>query len=318
MAELFPKVFARSEVTVVQGGPEVGAAFARLPLDHLLFTGATSIGRQVAQAAAENLVPTTLELGGKSPVIVGRSANLGLAAKRVMMAKTLNAGQMCLAPDFALVPQERVTEFVGEATKAIGAMYSTLRDNPDYTSVKGPHHYRRLQHYLEDARAKGAEIVELNPAGEDLRQQPHHKIPPTLILSPTSDMLVMQDEVFGPLLPVTAYQSIDEAIHAVNARPRPLGLYYFGHDKSEEQRVLSCTTSGGVTVNDVGQHVTMEDLPFGGIGASGMGAYHGVEGFKTFSHAKAVFRQSSLDVTARLRPPYGAGFAKIVTSLITR
>jgi coniferyl-aldehyde dehydrogenase len=318
MATLFTKAFADTEVAVVLGGPELGAAFARLPFDHLLFTGATSIAYHVARAAAENLVPTTLELGGKSPVIIGRSADMKLAAKRVMLGKTLNAGQICLAPDYIILPQEEVGAFVDEAKKAVTAMYPTLKDNPDYTSIVNQRHYDRLNGYVDDARAKGAEIVELNPGGEDFRQQPFHKVPPTLILNPTDDMTVMQDEIFGPVLPITTYRAIDEAIDAVNARPRPLGLYYFGNDSAEERRVLSQTTSGGVTVNDVLLHVSMEDLPFGGIGPSGMGAYHGIEGFRTFSHAKAVFRQSRLDVTAMLRPPYGAKFMKIVASQIKR
>jgi coniferyl-aldehyde dehydrogenase len=318
MAKLFGMAFAETEVAVVLGGSDVGAAFARLPFDHLLFTGATSIARAVAQAAAENLVPTTLELGGKSPVIVGRSANLKLAAKRVMLGKTLNAGQICMAPDFAFLPRERVTEFVHEAKRAVEAMYPGLKDNPDYTSVINQRHADRLQHLLQDARAKGAEIVKLSPADEDFSQQPHHKIPPALILNPTNDMVAMQDEIFGPVLPLIAYDSIDEVIDAVNARPRPLGLYYFGNDKSEEQLVLSRTISGGATVNDVLLHAAMDDLPFGGVGPSGMGAYHGLEGFRTFSHAKAVFRQSSLDVTAIMRPPYGARFTKIVAGQIKR
>ena len=318
MAELFRKAFAETEVAVVWGGSDVGAAFAELPFDHLLFTGSSSIGRHVARAAAENLVPLTLELGGKSPVIVGRSADLSLATKRLMLGKTLNAGQACLSPDFAMVPQERVADFVHEAKSAVATMYASLRENPDYTSIINRRHYDRLATYLQDARAKGAEIVEINPAGEDFREQIHHKIPPTLILNPTDDMLVMQDEIFGPLLPVVTYQSIDDAIHAVNARPRALALYYFGRDKSEQELVLSRTISGGVTVNDVIQHVTVNDLPFGGSGLSGMGAYHGIEGFRTFSHAKAVFRQSSVDVMAMLRPPWGGRFMKIVGSLTKR
>lgn len=318
MARLFGTAFSETEVAVAVGGPEVGAEFASLPFDHLLFTGATSIAYHVARAAADNLVPTTLELGGKSPVIVGRSANLKLTAKRVMLGKTLNAGQICLAPDYVIVPQEHVTEFVDQAKQAVTAMYPTLKDNADYTSVINQRHYDRLNSYLEDARAKGAQIVEINPGSEDFRQQPHHKMPPTLILNPTREMSVMQDEIFGPILPVMTYRSIDEAIDVVNTRPRPLGLYYFGNDKAEERLVLSHTTSGGVTVNDVLLHVSMEDLPFGGIGPSGMGAYHGVEGFRSFSHAKAVFRQSRLDVTAMVRPPYGMHFLKIVSSQIKR
>jgi coniferyl-aldehyde dehydrogenase len=318
LARLVRSSFDETEIAVVPGGPEVGAGFARLPFDHLLFTGAASVARHVARAAAENLVPATLELGGKSPVLVGRSADLGLAAARTMLGKTMNAGQTCLAPDFALVPRESVTEFVKSAQAAVAAMYPTLRDNPDYTSVVDRRHHDRLQGYLRDAREKGAKIVEINPAGEDFRGQEHHKIPPTLILDASDGMAVMQEEIFGPLLPVVACDSIDEAIEFVNARPRPLGLYYFGKDKAEERHVLSRTVSGGVTVNDVIQHVAMEDLPFGGIGPSGMGAYHGEEGFRTFSHAKAVFRQSSLDVASVLRPPYGAGFARLLRGMIRR
>ena len=292
MARLFHQVYDETEVAVFAGGPEVGQAFSSLAFDHLLFTGATSIAYHVQRAAAENLVPTTLELGGKSPVIVGEGADIALTAKRVMMGKTLNAGQICLAPDYVMVPKEKVGSFVAEATKAVTTMYPTLKDNPDYTSVINQRHYDRLQGYIDDARAKGAEIIELNPAKEDFRQQPFHKIPPTLVLNPTDDMKIMKDEIFGPLLPVKTYEKMDEAIGYVNDHARPLGLYYFGNDAKEQDRVLTRTTSGGVTVNDVVMHVAMEDLPFGGIGPSGMGSYHGHDGFKTFSHAKAVFTQA--------------------------
>jgi coniferyl-aldehyde dehydrogenase len=318
LATIFRTAFDESEVAVFTGGPEVGAAFSKLPFDHLLFTGATSIAYHVMRAAAENLVPTTLELGGKSPVIIGRSANIDLAAKRVMMVKTLNAGQICLAPDYVMVPRDKAGDFIAAAQGAIAAMFPTLKDNPDYTSVINQRHYDRLMGYVADARAKGAEIVEINPAREDFSQQPFHKIPPTLILNPTDDMAVMKDEIFGPLLPVKTYEATDEAIGYVNDHPRPLGLYYFGTDSAEEQHVLARTTSGGVTVNDVFMHVSMEDLPFGGIGPSGMGSYHGVDGFKTFSHAKAVFHQTKNDVTGMLRPPYGAKFLKMVESQIKR
>jgi len=316
MARMFRSAFDESEVAVFTGGPDVGAAFSKLAFDHLLFTGATSIAYHVMRAAAENLVPTTLELGGKSPVIVGDSADMALAAKRVMMGKTMNAGQICLAPDYVLVPKAKSGEFVKQASDAVGAMFPTLKDNPDYTSVINQRHYDRLQGYLDDARAKGAEIVELNPAKEDFRQQPYHKIPPTLVLNPTDDMKIMQDEIFGPLLPVKTYGGVDEAIGYVNDHPRPLGLYYFGSDNAEQERVLNRTTSGGVSVNDVVMHVAMEDLPFGGIGPSGMGAYHGIDGFRTFSHAKAVFQQTGRDLTAMLRPPYGAGIRKMLAGSI--
>ncbi|HEX2591498.1 MAG TPA: coniferyl aldehyde dehydrogenase, partial [Rhizomicrobium sp.] len=298
MARMFASAYDETEVAVCLGGADVGGAFSKLAFDHLLFTGATSIAYHVMKAAAENLVPTTLELGGKSPVIVSKTANMDLAAKRVMMGKTLNAGQICLAPDYVMVPKERAGEFVSAAGAAIAAMFPTIKDNPDYTSVINQRHYDRLQGYIDDAKAKGAEIVELNPAKEDFRQQPYHKIPPTLVLNPTDDMAIMKDEIFGPLLPVKTYSDVTEAVDYVNDHARPLGLYYFGDDKAEQERVLTRTTSGGVTVNDTVMHVSMEDLPFGGVGPSGMGSYHGIDGFRTFSHAKAVFEQSKRDLTA--------------------
>jgi coniferyl-aldehyde dehydrogenase len=318
MARMFRSAYDETEVAVFTGGPEVGAAFSKLPFDHLLFTGATSIAYHVMRAAAENLVPLTLELGGKSPVIVGDSADLDLTAKRVMFGKTLNAGQICLAPDYVFVPQAKSRDFVAAADSAVRAMYPTLKDNPDYTSVVNQRHYDRLMAYLDDAKSKGAELIELNPAKEDFRQQPFWKIPPTVVLNPTDDMQIMKDEIFGPLLPVKTYERVEEAIGYVNEHPRPLGLYYFGRDGEERTRVVSRTTTGGVTLNDVVMHVSMEDLPFGGIGPSGMGAYHGVDGFRTFSHAKAVFQQAKMDVTAMMRPPYGEKIQKMMNMQIKR
>jgi coniferyl-aldehyde dehydrogenase len=291
MERMFRKSFSETEIAVCTGGPDVGEAFSRLAFDHLLFTGATSIAYHVMRAAAENLVPLTLELGGKSPVIVGPSANMDLVASRVMTGKTLNAGQICLAPDYVMVPEASRDDFVKKASNVVSGMYPTLKDNPDYTSVVNQRHFDRLQFYIQDAKAKGATVVEVNPAKEDLRQQPYHKIAPTFILDPTDDMKVMQDEIFGPILPVKTYRNVDEAIGYVNAKARPLGLYYFGEDPVEKERVLTRTTSGGVTVNDTIMHVAMEDLPFGGVGPSGMGSYHGVDGFRQFSHRKAIYQQ---------------------------
>src|SRR5690242_4404741 len=318
MARMFASAFDESEVAVFTGGADVGAAFSRLPFDHLLFTGATSIAYHVMKAAAENLVPTTLELGGKSPVIVGESADMALAAKRVMMGKTLNAGQICLAPDYVMVPQAKAGEFVKEAADAISTMFPTLKDNPDYTSVINQRHFDRLQGYIADARAKGAEVIEINPAKENFTQQPYYKIPPTLVVNPTDDMKIMKEEIFGPLLPVKTYKKVNEAIDYVNDHDRPLGLYYFGQDSKEQEEVLTRTTSGGVSVNDVIMHISMEDLPFGGIGPSGMGAYHGIDGFKTFSHAKAVYKQANKDIAAMMRPPYGPRILKILGTQIKR
>jgi coniferyl-aldehyde dehydrogenase len=266
LKKMFTAAFDEEEIAVVIGGPEVGQAFASLAFDHLVFTGATAIGRHVMRAAAENLVPVTLELGGKSPVVIGRSADLAIAAARIMNGKTLNAGQICLAPDYVLAPADRLDAFVAEAKSATARLFPTLRDNRDYTAIVSDRHYARLADYLDDARAKGAEIVEINPAGEDLRQQPHRRMAPALILNPTDDMKIMQEEIFGPVLPVHAYREIDEAIDYINARDRPLGLYYFGTDAAERDRVIDRTTAGGVTVNDVVMHVAQEELPFGGIG----------------------------------------------------
>lgn len=318
MERMFASAYDETELALFTGGPEVGAAFTHLAFDHLLFTGATSIAYQVQRAAAENLVPTTLELGGKSPVIIGESADMKLTANRVMFGKTMNAGQICLAPDYVLVPRAKTAEFVSAATAAVNTMFPTLKDNPDYTSVINQRHYDRLLGFVEDAKQKGAEIVELNPARENFTQQPFYKIPPMLVLNPTDDMKVMQDEIFGPLLPVKSYDSLDEAIGYVNQKARPLGLYYFGQNSDEREQVVTRTTSGGVSINDVIMHVAMEDLPFGGIGPSGMGAYHGVDGFRTFSHAKAVLQQTSRDLAAMLRPPYGAKIQKFLDFQIKR
>ena len=306
MKELFEQAFDVEEVAVFTGGPDVGGAFSRLPFDHLLFTGATSIAKHVMKAAAENLVPVTLELGGKSPVIIGESADLELAATNIMAGKTMNAGQICLAPDYVMLPEGSRDEFVEHARNSIATMFPNIKDNPDYTSVVNERHFDRLNGYLDDARDKGASVVEINPANEDFSQQEHHRIPPTLVLDPTDDMKVMQDEIFGPVLPVKQYRDVRETIDYVNGRDRPLGLYYFGRNNAEKDKVLNETTSGGVTVNDVIMHVAQEDLPFGGVGPSGMGSYHGYDGFKNFSHARAIYSQSKTvsKLAAAMRPPY--------------
>jgi coniferyl-aldehyde dehydrogenase len=252
--------------------------------------------------------------------VIGRSANLPVAAARIMNGKTMNAGQICLAPDYVLAPRDSLAAFVDQAKASVHAMFPTIRDNPDYTAVVSDRHFARLQSYLDDARAKGAEIVEINPGGEDLRQQPHRRIAPTLVLDPTDDMKVMQEEIFGPILPVKAYAGLDEAIGYINAHPKPLGLYYFGNDDSERDRLLERTSSGGVTVNDVVMHVAQENLPFGGIGPAGMGAYHGRDGFLEFSHRRSVFHQIRRDLgpLRMLRPPYGRGLARYLATQIRR
>jgi coniferyl-aldehyde dehydrogenase len=315
LAEIISHAYSEEEVAVVTGGPEVGAAFSSLAFDHLIFTGATSIAHHVMSAAAKNLVPMTLELGGKSPVILGQSADLDKAAVRIMAGKTLNAGQICLAPDYVLVQQDNADRFVDAAKSAIGKMFPEgMKDNDDYTSVINQRHHDRLTSYLDDARSKGAEVIEINPNGEDFSDQSHHKMAPHIVLNPTDDMKVMQDEIFGPILPIRSCASAQEAVAYINAHPRPLGLYYFGSDASERDYVLNNTTSGGVTVNDVFFHVAQEDLPFGGVGPSGMGAYHGKDGFLEFSHKKAVYTQIGSELLAVIRPPYGAKYRKQVNS----
>jgi coniferyl-aldehyde dehydrogenase len=320
MATMFGGAFSEEEIYVVTGGPEVGQAFAGLAFDHLIFTGATAIARHVMRAAAENLVPLTLELGGKSPVILGRSADYATAAARIMNGKTLNAGQICLAPDYVLTPEDRLESFVDEARGAVTRMFPTMKDNPDYTAIINQRHFDRIKGYVDDARAKGARVVELKPDGEDFSQQEHRRIPPTLIIDPTDDMTVMQEEIFGPVLPVKTYRGVEEAMAYVNAHDRPLGLYYFGADEAEREQVLTATTAGGVTINDVLFHVAQEELPFGGVGPSGMGSYHGVDGFREFSHKKAIYTQLKKDLPQliQMRPPFGPGIRKFLDGQIKR
>ena len=315
MAEVVRDAWDEKEVTIFPGGPEVGAAFSSLPFDHLLFTGATSIARHIMAAAAKNLVPVTLELGGKSPVLISRSADIKKAVSRIMLGKTMNAGQICLAPDYLMVPEEKLDEVVEEIRASVAEMYPKLLDNPQYTSVVNERHFTRLSENVADARAKGADVIECNPAGEDFSsQQGTHKIPPTIIKNTSEDMRVLEEEIFGPLLPIRTYKDFGETIDYVNSKPRPLAVYYFGDDQGEERTVLDRTTSGGVCLNDVIMHIMQEDLPFGGVGPAGMGAYHGYDGFKTFSHAKAIYKQTGVDVAGLggMRPPYGPATEKTI------
>lgn len=319
MADLTARYYTDEEVAVFTGEADVGAAFTRLPFDHIIFTGGTSIAYHVMRAAAENLVPVTLELGGKSPVIIGRSADIDKAAARIMAGKTVNAGQVCLAPDYVFVSEDSVDRFVEAASAAVADMYPNgMRDNDDYSSVINQRHYERLKACLEDARAKGADVVEINPRNEDFSQQPHHKMAPHIVLGANDEMKVMQDEIFGPIMPVQPYSNIEDTVAYVNANPRPLALYYFGSDSKERDFVLSNTTSGGVTVNDVVFHFAQEDLPFGGIGPSGTGAYHGRDGFHEFSHKKAVYTQTGLELLKVMRPPYGKTFRKLIGARLKR
>lgn len=318
IAELIARYFDEMELTTVLGNAEVGALFSLQAFDHLIFTGGTSVAKHIMRSAAENLVPVTLELGGKSPVVVSRSADIATAAQRVMTVKTFNAGQICLAPDYVLVPEEALEDFVSEARKFVASMYPTLLSNRDYTSIINARNFDRLHSYLDDARCKGARIVEINMANEDLGDRELRKVAPTLILDPSEDMLVLTEEIFGPLLPIKVYRDFDSAIDYINSKSRPLACYYFGEDAAERDQVVERTTSGAVVLNDVMSHVLMETLPFGGVGHSGMGAYHGVYGFRTFSHAKPVLQQSAIgESNLAMRAPYGDEIHALLDVLLT-
>src|SRR5262245_24714429 len=303
LAALVAETFSEEKAVVVTGDAFIGAAFAALPFDHLFFTGSTAVGRAVMRAASQNLVPVTLELGGKSPVLVDRNQPLDRVAVDIAYGKLANAGQICIAPDYVLLHEGDVEEFVQAWGKAVAALYPEGPASADYTSIVNERHYDRLRGLLDDARAKGARIVETGLHPEQARDRAR-TFAPTLIFDVRDDMRIMQEEIFGPLLPVVTYGELDEAIAFVNARPRPLGLYYFGSSATNRQRVLTRTTSGGVTINGTILHYAQDDLPFGGVGPSGFGAYHGVEGFRAFSHQKAVFKVGRWNGGALLRPPF--------------
>lgn len=317
LKDLIAETFPADQVTVVTGGAEVGEAFAKLPFDHLVFTGSTRVGKLVMRSASENLVPVTLELGGKSPTIVGPDFNVRVAAERIMAGKAFNAGQTCVAPDYVMVPKAKRDAFVDACKAAMAKMYPTLQKNPDYTSIVNDKHYARVRAYVDDAKTRGAKVVELNPAGETL-DPGTRKIAPTLVLDPTDEMLCMQEEIFGPVMPVRTYEKLDDAIAYVNDHPRPLALYCFSNDSGTVDRVLSETIAGGVTINETMLHVVQEDLPFGGVGPSGMGHYHSREGFETLSKKKPVFRQSRINTTGLLRPPYGKTADRLMKILVGR
>jgi coniferyl-aldehyde dehydrogenase len=315
LARMVSDLFPADYVTVVTGGTETGAAFAALPFDHLLFTGSTRVGKLIMRSASEHLTPVTLELGGKSPALVHPDFPARTAAARIMAGKLYNAGQTCIAPDYVLVEEGAREEFVRLAAEAAATMYPRLADNPDFTRIVNRQHYQRLRGLVGDATQRGAEMLEVNPARESANEQ-NRVFLPTLLWNVSDQMTVMQEEIFGPVLPVVTYRSLDEAIEYVNARPRPLALYYFDRNSKRVEAVLARTTSGGVTVNDTIFHIAQNDLPFGGVGASGMGSYHGFDGFLTFSKKKGVFLQSRFTTLGMLRPPYGALARRVTDFLI--
>jgi coniferyl-aldehyde dehydrogenase len=289
-------------MSVVTGGPEVGEAFSRLPFDHILFTGSTHLGRIIMKAAAENLVPLTLELGGKSPVILHDSFPVKRAAARIAFGKWSNAGQTCIAPDYAFVSQKRRDALIEQLVTVTQKSYPTIANNSDYTSIISVRHYERLRALIADAEAKGAHKIVIKGAGESIPESAH-RLPPTLLYNVHDDMKVMQEEIFGPILPIMTYKTIGDVIAYVNQHPRPLAMYYFDRDLGRARGVLRHTTSGGAVLNDIALHFLTDDLPFGGIGPSGMGLYHGFEGFETFSHKKGVFIQSRFNAVRLFSPP---------------
>jgi len=304
MSRIVRESFGEDELAVFPGDASVARVFADLPFDHLFFTGSTAVGRLVAQTAAKNLTPVTLELGGKSPLIVDTSADFARIAPLIALGKLFNAGQTCIAPDYALVPRPRVDEFAAAFGRAVAKLYPTLAGNRDYTSIVDGKHYARLHGLLADAKAHGARVVEINPAAETLDPSAR-KIAPTLVLGAGDDAAIMREEIFGPLLPLVPYDHLDDAIRYVNGRDRPLALYWFGRNAAHRDRVLHRTLAGGVTVNGCLTHFAQEHQPFGGVGASGSGAYHGEYGFRTFSKEKPVYYQSRLGLLPLLLPPYG-------------
>ena len=308
LAPRVAELFREDELAVVQGDASVGAAFSALPFDHLLFTGSTAVGREVARAAAANLTPVTLELGGKSPALFDVGADLGAAASRLATGKLLNAGQTCIAPDYALVPAGDADALVAALRVAVARLYPGLPDNDDYSGIVTERHHRRLQSLLDDAEGKGAHVIPLAPSAPSRART----FVPTLVRGVHDGMKIMQEEIFGPILPIETYERLEEAIERINERPRPLAFYYFGTDATRRRRVLQQTIGGGVTVNDTMWHFAHEGLPFGGIGASGTGAYHGERGFLTFTHEKPVFVQRRVAFTRLLQPPYGATFDKVL------
>jgi coniferyl-aldehyde dehydrogenase len=309
---LLDDVFPPDRVATVLGGPDVAAAFAGLPLDHLFFTGSTAVGRKVMAAAAQNLTPVTLELGGKSPVIVAPGYPVATAVDRIAAGKFLNAGQTCIAPDYVLLPKPAMANFIAEMQKYISQRYADLAANPDYSSIVNDVQYQRLAGYVEQARTAGAQVIELAPGDAAKRV-----LAPTLVIDPPENLALMQDEIFGPILPLIGVDSVDAAIHYVNARPRPLALYHFDNDGARTERVLQRTVAGGVAVNDTVLHFAQSKLPFGGIGPSGMGHYHGREGFLTFSKQKPVLYQARFSGMALMRPPY-RGIADFLVKFLTR
>ncbi len=312
---MLSSIFDASYVTCIEGEADVAAEFSALPFDHLLFTGSTTVGRHVMHSAANNLTPVTLELGGKSPVIIDNDIDMDTAVGRMIFGKCLNAGQICVAPDYVLVPRTRIDSFIQSYKRAFTRMYSKVSNNKDYSSIINQRQFDRITQVLEDAKAKGATVISANDEAIDIEGR---KIPTQIITDTSDDMLLLHDEIFGPLLPVIAYDLFEDAISHINQRPRPLALYLMSFDKDIQKYVLNNTHSGGVCINETVFHVAADDAPFGGIGPSGMGHYHGKEGFLTFSHSKTVLSRGKLNTGKLIHPPYGGWIQKQLIRIFLR
>jgi len=310
MVQMLAEAFGEDEVATVTGDAETGRLFSALPLDHLVFTGGTAIARHIMRAAADNLTPLTLELGGKSPVIVGSGARIESAAARIVFGKVFNAGQVCLAPDYVLVREDQCEALVAALQREVWRSLPEGAASADYVAVIDERQRERIAAYLSECREAGVRMWS-DETGDAAR------VPVTLIVDPPEHLRVSREEIFGPLLVIRSYRQFDDALAYVNDRPRALALYYFGRDAEERRRLLEETSSGGVTLNDVIMHYTFDDLPFGGVGPSGMGAYHGFDGFRQFSNARAVYRQAGVDLGRMIRPPYGRLFDRFSRFLMT-
>ncbi|MEW6078516.1 MAG: coniferyl aldehyde dehydrogenase [Thermodesulfobacteriota bacterium] len=316
MKRLIAETFNEDLVALFTGDDVSGSDFTSRPWDHMMFTGSTAAGKEVMRAAADNLTPVTLELGGKSPAIISREVPMKDAAERIAWGKMLNSGQTCVSPDYVLCPEHRIDEFVAAFRESVGRMYPSLKNNPDYTSVENDQQYRHLLELLRDAREKGAEIIVVNPANEDFSGS--RKMPVHLVLKATDEMALLQKEIFGPVLPVIPYQSLAGAAQYVNERPRPLALYFFDYNRENAEFIIKHTHSGGVVINDVIVHVTQEDMPFGGIGHSGMGQYHGHAGFLTYSKEKGVLFKPKFNSGKLIYPPYGRWIHRLIYKIMLR
>ena len=313
--EMLSSAFTEDTVACIEGEATIAAKFSSLPFDHLIFTGSTAVGRHVMRAAADNLTPVTLELGGKSPVIIAPDMPIATAVERLIFGKCLNAGQICVAPDYIFCPKDKVEEFISSYQKLFQKMYKNNNGIQDYAHVINENQHNRLLSWLDDAISKGAQVVSAN--GEEIDRS-SRELATQLVTATTDDMLIMQQEIFGPILPIIGYENISESVDYINQRPRPLALYIMSFDENTQQQLLSQTHSGGVCINETIFHVAADDAPFGGIGDSGMGQYHGKEGFLTFSKAKTVLSRGKLNVGKLIHPPYGKIIQKLMLKMFLR